>query len=227
MILRYSCSDFATSHFGQFAGSSIYRRNHALRSPRIQDRSWWRPPWNFKKPTLGCWMARGGKRSWLRCWLWDFLMDFWGHSWFSYLFWGAEYGLLSIAYCSLVWLRAFDDQLTDISCDLLKTQALSALLGTVPQLQSEADRADRWIFDDFDDSWQYLAIIGFLLPECGKNATHEALFDPAILKSESQRGSLFLPRILPFYHIARFHGNSFSRVFKCGVFGISLHFLHK
>jgi hypothetical protein len=25
MILRYSCSDFATSHFGQFAGSSIYR----------------------------------------------------------------------------------------------------------------------------------------------------------------------------------------------------------
>jgi hypothetical protein len=24
-------------------------------------------------------------------------MDFWGHSWFSYLFWGAEYGLLSIA----------------------------------------------------------------------------------------------------------------------------------
>lgn len=35
-----------------------------------------------------------------------------------------------------------------------------------------ADGADRWIFDDFDDfddSWQYLAIIGFLLPESGTN----------------------------------------------------------
>ena len=90
-----------------------------------------------------------------------------------------------------------------------------------------ADRADRWIFDDFDDSWQYLAIIGFLLPECGKNATHEALFDPCNLEVRESKRQFVFTRILPFYHIARFHGNSFSRVFKCGVFGISLHFLHK
>lgn len=137
MILRYSCSDFATSHFGQFAGSSIYRAKPCSSISQDSRQKLVATTLKLQEANLGLLDGTRRQKVLVAVLVVGFFMDFWGHSWFSYLFWGAEYGLLSIAYCSLVWLRAFDDQLTDISCDLLKTQALSALLGTVPQLQSE------------------------------------------------------------------------------------------